>query len=480
MAVGGAFWATRGSSEPETVARPPRPVPVPPTLTPVPPPLATLQPATGVFRELRFEPGQRLTATHGIFFMRTGSEEAGAVTGWQLVEPGDAETLAYRVSAGGRFVAAPGALHDRVSGQSWVWPEEELRLLGFSNEAALFEKVSEEPEPGQPKRARYVLTDDRLEELAQFDLKGTGLPAAPPFFAPGGRRAFLALQQPEKHPALFALDGATGQAVSVLAPQRNEAMQRILFHAAMPADDGESFLMPFSYFPTRPPRTLGYGILATFVARLGWEGDHRDITRVRVDRAFVSPDGSLVAGERVLPVVGQYPERYDKTSTVMVMDGKTGRNRFFVRSARLHYGDELAGPRWLADSSGLVIQSRIGGKVGYSLVSADGSRMEPLPEPPGPTREWLGDRDMRGPSPSPDDPSLIAFGRTTLYDRTTGRWLGIDPGDAAPAHEGPWRLIGSDETVLALPHQPHRIYPLLAEIEETHIEHNRPVAGDDA
>lgn len=480
MAAGGAFWATRGSSAPEPVARPPRPVPVPPTLTPVPPPLAALQPATGVFRELRFEPGQPLAETHGIFFMRTGGEEAGAVTGWQLIEPGDPETLVYRVSAGGRFVAAPGALHDRSTGQSWVWPEDELQLLGFSNEAALFEKVAEPPAPGQAKRARYVLTDDRLEERAQFDLKGTGLPAAPPFFAPGGRRAFLALQQPQHFPALLALDGATGRAAGVLSPQRQSAMQRILFHPAMPASDGESFLMPYSYFHLRSPPRFGYGVSTTFVARLGWEGDRQAITRVPVDRAFVSPDGSLVAGERVLPIRGRNLEEFETTSTVIVMDGKRGRIRYLIRSARLNYGDQLWGGRWLADSSGLVVQSRTGGKEGYSLVSADGSAMEPLPEPPGPTREWLGDRDMRGPAPSPNNPALVAFGRTSLYDRVSDRWLGIDPGDAAPAHEGPWRLTGSEETVLALPHRPHRIFPLLAEIEETHIEQNVPTAGDDA
>ena len=482
MAAGGAFWATRGSSEPEPVARPARPVPVPPTLTPVPPPLAALQPATGVFRELRLEPGQPLTATHGIFFMRTGGDGAGSITGWQLVEPGDRETLAYRVSAGGRFVAAPGAMHDRVTGQSWVWPEEELQLLGFSNEAALFKKVEERPEQEHvlARRARYILTDEAMEEQGEFELRAAGTSPAPPVFAPGGRRAFLAVLQPRQHPTLFALDAATGRAAGVLSPQRQSALQRILFYPATLAYDGESFLMPYSYLHLRSPPRLGYGVSTTFVARLGWQGDRQHITRVPVDRAFASPDGSLVAGERVLRVPGRYTEEYETTSTVIVMDGNRGRIRFLIRSARLNYGDELWGARWLADSSALVVQSRIGGTEGYSLVSADGSWIEPLPEPPSPTREWLGDRDMRGPAPSPDNPSLIAYGRTAVYDRATDSWLAIDPGDAAPGHEGPWRLSGSDETVLTLPHQPHRIFPLLAEIEETHIEHNLPTAGDDA
>ena len=480
LATGGALWATREPEEAEVAARPPRPIPMPPTLTPVPPPLSVLQPATGVFRELSLEPGAPLTAEHGIFFLRTRGEEAGRVTGWQLADPGNGDAPVYRASTGGRFVAAEGALYDRVSGKSWVWPEDELRLIGFSNEATLFERLDAEHEVLAAKRGRYVLTDETLEERAVFELPGTLLPSAPPTFQPGGRRVFLALEQPQQYPALFMLDRATGRGSGVFGPQRQAALQRVLFHATTPASDGDSFLIPFSYWPTRPPLTMGYGIFATFVARLGWTGDHRGVTRVRVDRAFVSPDGSLAAGERVLAIPGSEPIAFEETSTVLVIDGENGQTRFRIRSARLNYGDELGGARWLADSSGLVVQTRIGGKVGYSLVSADGSRLEPLPDPPGAAQKWFEHADVRGAAPSPDDPSLIAFGRTSVYDRASGSWLGMDPTEAAPAHEGPWGGTGSEEAVLALPHRPHRVYPLLADLDETHIEHNLPSGGDDA
>ena len=480
LAAGGAFLATRGTEEEETVVRPPRPVPVPPTLTPVPPPLSALQPTAGVFRELTLEPGQPLTEEHGIFFLQTRGEGAGNVRGWQLTEPDGDEAPVYRAGAGGRFVATANAIHDRTSGQSWVWPKEQLRLLGFSDQAALFEQVNQEHEPRVVKRGRYVLTDGHLDERAVYELKGTRIPATPPFFGPDGRRAFLALEQPQQSPALFMLDGATGLAPSIFAPQRQRTLQRILFHETTRTSDGESFLLPFSYWPTRPPLTLGYGIFATFVARLGWEGDHQGVTRVRVDRAFVSPDGSLAAGERVLAVPGTEPPLFEETSTVMVIDGETGRNLFRVRSARLNYGDELGGPRWLADSSGLVMQTKIGGREGYSFVSRDGLRLEPLPEPPGPSGEWFRDTNTRGAAPAPDDPSLIAFGRTDVYDRASDRWLGMNPTEAAPAHAGPWASPGSGEAVLALPHQPHRVFPLLADLHETRIEHNLPTEGADA
>ncbi len=480
LATGGTFLAMRGGEEEEAVVRPPRPVPVPPTLTPVPPALTALQPATGIFKELTLEPGQPLTEEHGIFFLRTRGEGAGSVTGWQLAEPGGADPPVYRAGAGRRFIATEGALHERTTGRSWTWPEDRLRLLGLSDYGALFEVMEGGLGPHLTKRARYVLTNGQLEERAEFELTGTVLPSIPPFFAPGGRRVFLALEQPQQYPSLFMLDGATGQASTVFAPQRQRTLQRILLHATTPASDGESFLLPFSYWPTRPPLTLGYGIFATFVARLGWAGDHLGVTRVRVDRAFVSPDGSLAAGERVLAVPGTEPPLFEETSTVLVFDGQTGRNLFRVRSARLNYGDELGGARWLADSSGLVMQTKIGGKVGYSFVSRDGSRLEPLPEPPGPSEEWFRHPDMRGAAPSPDDPSLIAFGRTDLYDRAAGGWTSMNPTEAAPAHVGPWAGAGSDEVVLALPHQPHRMFPLLADLDETRIEHNLPSEGDDA
>lgn len=474
LAAGGAFLATRGSEETERAASPARPVPVPPTLTPVPPPLAALRPATGVFRELALDPGQPLTEEHGIFFMHARGEGAGSIRGWQQAEPGS-DPPAYRTSMEGRFVATANAIHDRTSGQSWVWPGEELRLVGFSEDAALFELLREQRMEARVRTGRYVLTDGNLEERAVFDLKGEPLPTIPAMFEPGGRRAYLALDQNGRYPALFHLDGARAEAKAVLAPQQPTALRRALFHAPTPLADGSGILIPYSYWPLRP-QGIGYGVFATFVARFGWEGVRQSVTRIRVDRAFTSPDGAYLAGERVLHIPESSPPAYEKTSTVIVIDGTTGRNLFRIRSARLNYGDELGGARWLADSSGLVIQSRIGGKVGYSIVDTEGSRLEPLPDPPRRSDEWFAHPDIRGGVASPDDPALISFGRTDVYDRRSGRWASMAPEAGAPAHLAPWTQTRG-EMVLALPHQPHRVLPLLADLEETHIEHTSSLAG---
>tara|TARA_Y100000588_G_scaffold363091_2_gene425432 strand:+ start:1710 stop:2450 length:741 start_codon:yes stop_codon:yes gene_type:complete len=242
-------------------------------------------------------------------------------------------------------------------------------------------------------------------------------------------------------------------------------------------EDKSAFLMPYSYWPMRP-QGIGYGVFATFMARIGWEGDRQGITRVRVDRAFSSPNGSLVAGERVLPTTEAAPLSFQDTSTVLVIDGKTGQNRFRIRSARLNYGDDLGGPRWLADSSGLIVQTRIDGKLGYSIVDAEGTKIEQLPDPPRGSGEWFEHPDIRGAVPAPDDPSLVSFGRTATYDRSSGHWLTMRLETGAPAHTDPWMQTRSEEMMLALPHHPHRLFPLLAEIEETRIEHTIPYEGD--
>ena len=473
LAAGGAFLATRGSEEAERVAGPARRAPVPPTLTPTPPPLAALRPATGVFREMALDPGQPLTEEHGIFFMETRGNGAGSVRGWQQTEPGDAPV--YRTSRDGRFVATASAIHDRTSGHSWVWPQEELRLVGFSEEAALFELLRERRVEGLVRTGRYVLADRNLEERAVFTLTGELLPTIPAMFEPGGRRAFVALDQRGRYPALFHLDGVRGEVKTVLAPRQPTALRRALLQTPTALADGSGILIPYSYWPLRP-QGIGYGVFATFVARFGWEGERQSVTRVRVDRAFASPDGTYMAGERVLHIPRSAPSAYEKTSTVIVIDGKTGKNLFRIRSARLNYGDELRGARWLADSSGLVIQSRIGGRLGYSIVDTEGTRVEPLPDPPRRSDEWFAHPDIRGGVASPNDPSLISFGRTDVYDRRSGRWASMAPETGAPAHLEPWTQT-SGELVLALPHQPHRVIPLLAEIEETHIEHTSSLAG---
>ena len=58
---------------------------------------------------------------------------------------------------------------------------------------------------------------------------------------------------------------------------------------------------------------LGYGIFATFVARLDWGGEQLGVTRIGVDRVFLSPDGSLAAGELVFFTTAGGSRRYETT-----------------------------------------------------------------------------------------------------------------------------------------------------------------------
>ena len=468
--AGGAFLITRPTRSAPLEVRAPRPLP--PAPTPTPSPLALLRPAENVFERLAYEPGEAITATDGLFFLRTKGETAGSVEGWRLpaAEAIDEGSPRYQASAGGRFVAARSAIHDRQSGRAFAWPADQLRLAGVSDVAALFETLAPGADGAPQGTGRYVLTNEELQARAEFELEGRPTPGFRPRFEADGRRVFLAIDRREANPTLYLLDGASSSARVVFEPSTPFAPQRVFFAEATPLSDSSAVMLPFSYWPTRPPRPLGYGVFTTFVARLGWDGEQQATTRVGVDRVFLSPDGSQAAGELVIFSTAGGQRRFEPTSTVLVLDGESGRPRFRIRSARLNYGDELGGMRWLADSSALVVQTRIDGDVGYSLVSADGASLERLPIPPGGTGAWFEHVDINGAVPSPEDPNLIAFGRTQVFDRSAPRWQTANTAGQAPAHADPWSGAG-DEFMLVLPHDPHEALPLLAELDETFIEH---------
>jgi len=162
---------------------------------------------------------------------------------------------------------------------------------------------------------------------------------------------------------------------------------------------------------------------------------------------------------------------FDSTSTVLVFDRASGEPLFRIRSARLNYGDDLAGARWLADSSALVAQTLIDGRLGYSLVPADGSELTQLASPPRSGDErWYEQPSIRGAVPSPTDTSLVSFGRDAVLDRRSSAWQRAMLGDDGPAHLDPWG--GSrDELVFALPHRAHELGRPLAKLERSRIEH---------
>ncbi len=468
--AGGAFLSTRPTRNTPTIVRAERALP--PAPTPTPSPLAVLRPADGLFEQLAYEPGQPLGAEQGIFFLRTRGEGAGGVEGWRLREGATegGEAPAYRASAGGRFVAAGGALQDRRSGRSFRWPSDQLRLVGLSDAAVLFESLTAGGQGAPKGTGRYVLTNDELQARAEFDVDGVPTQGLKPSFEPDGRRVFLPLNRRYTHPTLYHLDGASSTARVVFQPETPPTQLRVFFAEATRMRDSAAIMLPFSYWPSRPPRPLGYGIFTTFVSRLGWDGEQLGITRIPVDRVFLSPDGSLAAGELVLFTTVGGSRRFEPTSTVLVVDGATGRPRFRIRSARLNYGDELGGDRWLADSSALVVQTRTGGQVGYSLVSAEGTSIDPLLAPPSSETTWFGHEDVRGAVPAPNDPALFAFGRTHVFDRAAERWHQLNLGERAPAHLDPWSE-SDDEAVLVRERQHHDLRPLLADLDETRIEH---------
>ncbi|MGK2964805.1 MAG: helix-turn-helix domain-containing protein [Tepidiformaceae bacterium] len=130
--------------------------------------------------------------------------------------------------------------------------------------------------------------------------------------------------------------------------------------------------------------------------RIGWDGAVRDAVAPPVGE--VSPDGTLIARtELIAPAVrggwgmGEYPQ----LAMVVVTDRASGEVRFRARGAMLAEGAP-GSTHWLADSSGLVIETG----DGFRVMTRDGVVTRDLP--PAFRFGW--------PVPSPDDPDKFALG----------------------------------------------------------------------
>ena len=70
--------------------------------------------------------------------MATRGVAAGTIEGWRLrADLVGADPPRYRVSPGGRFATAPGALLDRSTGQQYSWPAEQLWLRVITSDLLL-------------------------------------------------------------------------------------------------------------------------------------------------------------------------------------------------------------------------------------------------------------------------------------------------------------------------------------------------------
>ena len=158
-----------------------------------------------------------------------------------------------------------------------------------------------------------------------------------------------------------------------------------------------------------------------------------------MNSAEVSPDGTLVAGDQILPVSDG--DRVLPGAAILLAETATGETVFCQEFGTLSIGDQRGGGGWLADGSGFVAALRDETRPAgfwYAVVQADGSSYDWLPTPPmlsdGP---WHREPAVLAPAPSPDDPNLFAYGRSVLFDGASGDWHEAVLPDG-PAHASPW------------------------------------------
>ncbi|MCA9843965.1 MAG: hypothetical protein KC491_04865 [Dehalococcoidia bacterium] len=440
----------------------------------------------GLWNRMTVPSGEVLPYAHGVCFLDI---ETGVMDVISAAPPANiAYGGEYRLSLGRSVLVALNGAHNdpnswgqilnRETGASATWDPNVLGLRVHTDRVALFEKrLPEEDFAADP--GRFYAFDANLELVRELDLS-----AYPGFGQTGvavsndGLVLFGVMSADTGRPGPVIVDIESGAAG--LAEQPPWAGDTYALLALEPwGDDGAR-----GVWQRRPPEP---GIVAEeYEAFVGaWSADgsllHSELTTLGAaiqgnswgGSEPVSPDGRyrISVDSFAWSWTGSIGGHEDWLYTTC--EAVDGSSAFRVLSGNLHYGFGEH-RRWLADSSAFIVESGIDGSQRddyfhwtmqrrYYLVSPGDGSMELLPAIP--TQFW-GELDERpidwrmGPEPSPDDADLLAFGRTLLYNRRTGRWLGpkdpptgswLDPWDsgavgARKSIRFAWPLPGKDSS----------------------------------
>lgn len=449
VAAGGAglYWLSRPSSPGDNRTTPaPTAGATPSPSNSVPPTgIAAIVPAPDAFHRYGIKAGTPITADHGLFFMDT---KGGDIEAWQLtdslvqdydVNPHNTYVLAHNRTRNLSYIA------DRRTGDTYSWPSEELFFVAASRTVLLFEEASTAATrlPGSGS-GRYHLLNSNFDLLRSFTVDDPPDAGSTAVFSPDAADILLwraAVVGTSNLPArvdvkVWHVDAASGLGEPIAGAVGTPARQPYLL-----VDGGEVFLLFTSNTHTK-------------VMRVTWKGGLIFEANYPSTVFYPSPSGQHVAWEERLPLSGT--SRGDSWPSVVVASIGGGSLPYRIRSASLTFGDNLASTRWLADSSGFVVQVRDesapDGPAGvtYAIVRMVDGAVFPLPALPPGGRNWFTDRRVFGPAPAPEGP-FISFGRIALLDRVMGTWLAqpsLPP--RGPAQLAPWGVT-ADEMRFVLP-----------------------------
>lgn len=392
-----------GCSKPEpppSTPSSPEPV-IAPETPPSPPPAAEIRPVPAVLAEPGPDALRRVSLANGDVVQSDGfyflNSTSGTGEAWLF--PADSPYWGTAVSDDNRFLTITGDGHgyvvDRKSNLVWRWDPKQVQLLLTSEQGFLFQEAG---------NGRYIWTGPDFRPRHTFALTATGW-ARSPLLSPDGRR--LALYRGE----LALIDLESGKVQQVKVPVGDSATA-----VGLEPFGGQIQLEVWPRWPDRETKVLRYN----------WAGELTTTMNLPGQYSFFSPDGKWVAWE-------EWPLG-DLGPATVIADTATLKPR--VQAFGTTPCFQMAGSggtRWLADGSGLVVDSN----QSYRVLTLDGQLQE--------RKAFAGLIWKNEPQPAPDLNDRFALGRLAVSDGGGAKQLGVTlEGYVTPGSLEPWGASSSE------------------------------------
>jgi hypothetical protein len=408
-----------------------------------------------------FAPGEAVGVVPGICFMAPD----GNVVGYQYARTTTANGAEnYRCGDNNRWVlietSEGSGLHDRTTGREFAFPTPPLGVRLMSADYVVFSRAEESRgqiwphDPSGP----YFVVDDAMNPVSEFPLPELGARSQLRRWKRGPGTAAIVGDEL----AVQVVDLATGKVTVLFEPEDERGYRPQVDRTHW--QPGQQPVVHYHYIArnweaTDPPWFSRVVVLTADAMAVDYV---RDFAGWNPD---ISPDGRFVAYDTYLhdgPIeeVGAFIDRWPAT---YIADARTNEPILRVRSMAHVTGDFVDSNRWLADSSGVVGAYRgdsaaEGFSPGFehAILSPEG-QMTQLPIPENPGEDWFRNPSRLAPVPSPWDTDLFSYGRVTLYDSSTGKFVNAPMPEDGPGHLAAWGTAPAEEMRFIFPHFHHGI-----------------------